>query len=99
MNTMQYEKVHPLDPQNVMHSVEHDSKRIIDIAEYKDHKKALKQLNSVQSHNKEHQGISSTKHLKDIFKEARSKTPASVDSCYEDFRNNMNLVTIQKISC
>lgn len=91
---MQYEKVHPFDSQDVMHTMEIESKQFMDIAEYESHKKSLKQLKSVQYHGKEDQTISSIKYFKDMLKEAHSKTPVSVDTCYEDFRDKMNLVTI-----
>lgn len=97
--SMQYEKVHPLDSQNVTHTMEHESKQFMDIAEYEGHKKALKQLKSVQYQGKEDQTMSSIKCFKDMMIEAHSKTPVSVDACYKDFRDRKDLVTIQKISC
>ena len=39
--SMQYEKIHPLDSQNVMHTMEHESKQCMDIAEYEGHMHAL----------------------------------------------------------
>ncbi|XP_057430358.1 putative E3 ubiquitin-protein ligase LIN-1 isoform X2 [Lotus japonicus] len=66
-----------------------DSKSFIDIAEYEGQEKALKQLNSVQCHYKKQQTISDQICLKDLFKE--SKTAASVDSCYGDFRDKRDL--------
>lgn len=71
---MQYEKVHPHDPQDVMDTMEQESKRFMDIVDYEGQQKALKQLNSVQCHNKEHQTISSIKGLKDVLRKAHSKT-------------------------
>lgn len=49
----QYEKVHPIDPQDVMDKMEQESKQFIDIAEYEGNKKSLKQLKSVECHKKE----------------------------------------------
>ncbi|TKY72593.1 E3 ubiquitin-protein ligase LIN- isoform X1 [Spatholobus suberectus] len=92
--SMQYEKVHPLDPQDVMHTMEQESKQFIDIAEYEGHKKALKQLKSVQCHSKEDQTISSIKYFRDMLKEAHSKTPVPVDAFYEDFRDRKNLENV-----
>ncbi|KAJ1407660.1 WD40/YVTN repeat-like-containing domain superfamily [Sesbania bispinosa] len=84
-----YEKVHPLDHQDGMHTMEQESKQFMDIAKYEGHGKALKQLNSVQCHSKERPKISSIKCLKDILEEP--KTAASVVSCYEDFRDRRDL--------
>ncbi|KAK7289927.1 hypothetical protein RIF29_03967 [Crotalaria pallida] len=76
-----YEKV-PLDPHDVMHQMEQDSKRFVDADNNEDHKKSV---------SNEHQIISSIQCFKDTLKESQSETPASVDSCYEDFRYKMVL--------
>ncbi|KAH1147234.1 hypothetical protein GLYMA_15G149200v4 [Glycine max] len=89
-----YEKVHPLDSQNVTHTMEHESKQFMDIAEYEGHKKALKQLKSVQYQGKEDQTMSSIKCFKDMMIEAHSKTPVSVDACYKDFRDRKDLENV-----
>lgn len=73
--------------------MEQESKQFMHTAEYEDHKNTLKQMNSVQFHSKEHQRISSIKCFKNSLKEAQSKTTASVGSCYEDFRDKMDLVS------
>ncbi|KAK7329451.1 hypothetical protein VNO77_23620 [Canavalia gladiata] len=86
-----YEKVHPLDLQDGMHTMEQESKHFMDIAEYEGHTKVLKQLNSVQYHSKEDQTITSIKCFKNMLKEAHSLTPISVDACYEDFRDKRDL--------
>ncbi|KAK7303780.1 hypothetical protein RJT34_14696 [Clitoria ternatea] len=89
-----YEKVHPLDPQDVMLTMEQKSKQFMDNTECEGLKKALKQLNSVQYHSKEDQNLSSIKCFKDMLKEARSKAPVSVDECYEDFRDKRELENV-----
>ncbi|KAL2970479.1 hypothetical protein AAZX31_15G141900 [Glycine max] len=86
--------VHPLDSQNVTHTMEHESKQFMDIAEYEGHKKALKQLKSVQYQGKEDQTMSSIKCFKDMMIEAHSKTPVSVDACYKDFRDRKDLENV-----
>jgi len=91
--SMQYKKVHPLDSQDVMHTMEHESSQFMDIAEYEGDKKALKQLKSVEYHDKEIQTISSIKGFKDMMIEAHSKTPVSVDAFYKDFRARKNMVS------
>ena len=90
---MQYKKVHPLDSQDVMHTMEHESNQFMDIAEYEGDKKALKQLKSVEYHSKENQTISSIKCFKDMMIEAHSKTPVSVDAFYKDFRARKDMVS------
>lgn len=89
-----YEKVHPLDPQDVMHSMAQESKQFMDIAEYEDHKKASSQLKAVQYCRKEDQTISSIEYFKDMMKEAHSKTPVSVDACCENFRDKRDMENV-----
>ncbi|XP_019439295.1 PREDICTED: putative E3 ubiquitin-protein ligase LIN-1 isoform X2 [Lupinus angustifolius] len=69
--------VHPLDPEDMMHKMEQESKRFMDAAKYKDHMESL---------SKEHQIISSIKSFRNTLKEAQSKTPTSIDS----FRDEMD---------
>ncbi|XP_027359906.1 putative E3 ubiquitin-protein ligase LIN-1 isoform X1 [Abrus precatorius] len=88
-----YEKVHPLDPQDVRHTMEQESKQFMDVAEY-DHKKALKQFNSFKYRSIEDQTISSIKCFEDMLKEAHTKTPALLDACYEDFRDKRDLENV-----
>ncbi|KAE9598671.1 putative transcription factor WD40-like family [Lupinus albus] len=76
--------VHPLDPEDMMHKMEQESKRFMDAAKYEDHKESLR---------KEHQRISSIKCFKNTLKEAESTTPASIDS----FRNEMDPENIDDI--
>ena len=90
---MQYEKVHPLDPQeDEIHSMADRSKGFVDVAEYENNRKDFKQLDSVQAQNKDQRRIKTSKCLRDLLKETQPNTPTN--SSGGDFRDERNLVVI-----
>ena len=92
---MQYEKVHPLDPQEDEIRVMADrSKGFVDVAEYENNRKDFKQLDSVQAQNKDQHRIKSSKCLKDLLKETQPNTPTSTNASSGDFRDERNLVVV-----
>lgn len=93
---MQFEKVHPLDPQeHVSHNVEEESK-VSDIMQIQEHTEALADIDQV--HADKLKIRSNIRYLQDLLTESKSDTPISEDanssgSADED-KHEVSLVTI-----
>ena len=95
---IQFEKVHPLDPQeDISKSMTNETQASRKDKESQIHSKAIKdwdhipglQLQSLQLYRNK-----SIKHLQDVLKESQSDTPTSVNLGYIDFEDEYDLEVI-----